>query len=243
MSKRIILITGANKGIGFETARQLGQQGHTVLVGARDEKKANEAVAKLAQEGITAHPVALDVDSSESIAKAVQQIETQFGKLDSLINNAGVALEGWGVKTTGTSLEVWRKVFETNLFAVASVTHALLPLLHKSELGGRIVNLSSFLGSLAFHVDSNSPIYHFKQVAYDSSKTALNQYTVHLAYELRDTPIKVNAADPGWVKTDLGGENAPMNVEDGAKTSVWLATVEENAPTAGFFHMQDRVPW
>ena len=241
-SRRVILITGANKGIGLETARQLGKEGHTILVGARDEKKAASAVADLAQDGVTAHPVVLDVDSSQSIAHAATQIEAQFGKLDTLINNAGVALEGWGVKASETTLDVWRKIYETNVFAVVAVTQALLPLLRKSD-AGRIVNLSSILGSLTLHADPSSPIYNFKAVAYNSSKSALNQYTVHLAHELRDTPIKVNSAHPGWVKTDLGGDSAPMNVVDGAKTSVWLATLPADGPSGGFFHMQDALPW
>ena len=241
-NKRIILITGANKGIGLETARQLGAQGHTVLVGARDEKKATEAVAALAKDGITAHPVILEVTDSQSIAQAVRQIEAQFGKLDTLINNAGVALEGWGSKASETTLTVWRKVFETNVFALVELTQALLPLLKKSE-AGRIVNLSSILGSLTLHSDPSSPIYDFKAAAYNTSKAAVNQYSVHLAHELRDTPINVNAAYPGWVKTDLGGADAPMNVVDGAKTSVWLATLPADGPTGGFFHLHDRLPW
>jgi NAD(P)-dependent dehydrogenase (short-subunit alcohol dehydrogenase family) len=242
MSKRVILITGANKGIGFETARQLGREGHTVLVGARDEQKAAEAVAKLASEGITAHPLALDVTSSDSIAKAAKHIEEKFGKLDSLINNAGVLLEPFGIATSEVSLDTFRKTYDTNLFGVVAVTQALLPLLRKSE-AGRIVNLSSILGSLTLHTDPSSPIYNFKQVAYDSSKSALNQYTVHLAYELRQTPIKVNAAHPGWVKTELGGKDAPMELGDGAKTGVWLATLPADGPTGGYFHLQDHLPW
>ena len=242
MSKRVILVTGANKGIGFETARQLAQQGHTVIVGARDAKKAEDAVAELAKENLTTYPLALDVTDSESIARAVQHLTERFGKLDTLINNAGVALEGWGVNASETSLDLWRQIYETNVFAVVALTQALLPLVRKSD-AGRIVNLSSILGSLTLHADANSPIYNFKSVAYDSSKTALNQYTVHLAHELRDTPIKVNSAHPGWVKTDLGGAGASMEIVDGAKTSVWLATLPADGPTGGFFHMQDRVPW
>ena len=113
----------------------------------------------------------------------------------------------------------------------------------KKSDAGRIVNVTSILGSLALHADPSSPVYHFKSPAYDSSKTAVNQYTVHLAYELRDTTIKVNSAHPGWVKTDLGGEGAPMEVVDGAKTSVWLATLPADGPTGGYFHMQSALPW
>lgn len=240
--KRIILITGGNKGIGFETARQLGQQGHHILLAARDGAKAEEAAAKLQKEGLTVAPITLDVTDSASIERAAKQIEARHGKLDSLINNAGVALEPWGGGTTGVSLDLWRKVFETNLFGQVAVTNAMLPLLRKSA-AGRIVNLSSILGSLALHSDPSSPIYHFKSVAYDSSKAALNQYTVHLAYELRETSIKVNAAHPGWVKTELGGDGAPMELVDGAKTSVYLATLPADGPTGAYIHMKDQLPW
>lgn len=240
--KRIILISGANKGIGLETARQLSQAGHHVILAARDPAKAEEATALLAREGLTVEPITLDVTDAGSIERAAKLIGERHGKLDSLINNAGITLEPWGVTTSQVSLDIWRKIFETNLFAVVAVTQAFLPLVRSSE-AGRIVNLSSVLGSLALHADPASPVYHFKAVAYDTSKTAVNQYTVHLAYELRDTPIKVNAAHPGWVKTDLGGEGAPMEIVDGAKTSVYLATLPADGPTGAFIHMQDRLPW
>lgn len=242
MSKRIIVITGANKGIGLETARQLGREGHTVLVGARDAAKAEGAVANLAKDGITAHPLVIEVTDSASIAAAVKHVEEKFGKVDTLINNAGVVVEPWGIATSQVSVDLWRKTYETNLFGLVAVTQAFLPLVKKSE-AGRIVNLSSILGSLTLHSDPGSPIYNFKSPAYDSSKSAVNQYTVHLAYELRETSIKVNAAHPGWVKTDLGGDQAPMEVEDGAKTSVWLATLPADGPTGGYFHMQSTLPW
>jgi len=242
MSKRIILVTGANKGIGLETAKQLAGAGHTVLLGARDLAKASAAAEKLKGEGLAVEPIALDVTDGGSIERAVAEVEQRHGKLDTLINNAGVALEPWGSGTTRTPLSQWRAVFDTNLFAVVAVTLAFLPLLRKSE-AGRIVNLSSILGSLALHADPASPIYDFKSVAYDSSKAALNQFTTHLAHELRGTTIKVNSAHPGWVKTDLGGEGAPMEIPDGAKTSVYLATLADDGPTGGFFHNQDRLPW
>ncbi len=242
MSKRIVLITGANKGIGLETARQLGQQGHHVVVAGRDADKAAAAVKQLVGEGLAAEAITLDVNDEGSIARAVAQIGERHGKLDVLVNNAGVALEPWGTATSQTTLDQWRATFETNLFAVVAVTQAFLPLLHKSE-AARIVNLGSILGSLTLHATPGSPIYDMKAAAYDTSKTALNQYTVHLAHELRDTPIKVNTAHPGWVKTDLGGEGAQREVPDGAKTSVWLATLPADGPTGGYFHMHDRLPW
>lgn len=242
MSKRIILITGANKGIGLETAKQLAGAGHTVLLGARDLDKATAAAEKLKDAGGQVEPIALDVTDDGSIERAVAEVERRHGKLDTLINNAGVAIEPWGSGTTRTTLAQWRSVFDTNLFGLVAVTLAFLPLLRKSE-AGRVVNLSSILGSLALHADPASPIYDFKSVAYDSSKAALNQFTTHLAHELRDTKIKVNSAHPGWVKTDLGGEGAPMEIPDGAKTSVYLATLADDGPSGGFFHNQDRIPW
>ena len=134
------------------------------------------------------------------------------------------------------------KVFETNFFAQVALTNTLLPLIRKSP-AGRIVNLSSILGSIALHADPNSPIYHAKSFAYDASKSALNAFTVHLAYELRDTKIKVNSAHPGWVKTDMGGPEAPMDLADGGKTSAALATLPPDGPTGGYFHLGQALPW
>ena len=138
--------------------------------------------------------------------------------------------------------EILRKTFETNFFAVVALTQTLLPLIRKSP-AGRIVNLSSILGSLTLHSDPSSGIYDMKAFAYDASKTALNAFTVHLAQELRDTPIKVNSAHPGWVKTDMGGAAAPMEVSEGGKTSVQLATLPDDGPTGGYFHLGEPLPW
>jgi NAD(P)-dependent dehydrogenase (short-subunit alcohol dehydrogenase family) len=241
-NKRIALVTGANKGIGLETARQLGQEGITVLVGARDEKKAKGAAEKLRKEGIDAHGVVIDVESSDSIQNAVTSIEHEHGRLDILINNAGVMLHEADKSVSTQPLEVWRKTFETNFFGLVATTQAFLPLLGKSE-AGRIVNLSSILGSLTHHSTPGSPIYGYHVPAYNVSKAAVNAYTVQLAYELKDSKIKVNAAHPGWVKTDLGGEGAPMEIEDGAKTSVALATIGENGPNGAYLHMGKPLPW
>ena len=135
-----------------------------------------------------------------------------------------------------------RKTFDTNFFNLVELTQILLPLIEKAP-AGRIVNLSSILGSLELHASPGSPIYDMKGFAYDVSKTALNQFTVHLAHALKGTNVKVNSAHPGWVKTDLGTDAAPMEVVDGAKTSVWLATLPADGPNGGYFHMQDRLPW
>jgi len=245
--KKVALITGANKGIGLETARQLGKLGITVLVGARDLKKGEAAAADLKKDGVDARAVKLDVDDPSDHTTAASWIGKEFGHLDILVNNAGVLLDpsdrSGGDNTTATiSPELLRQTFETNVFATVALTQTLLPLLKKSA-AGRIVNLSSVLGSITLHATKGSPIYEKKAFAYDASKTALNAFTVHLAHALRDTKIKVNSAHPGWVKTDMGTDAAPMGIVDGAKTSVWLATLPDDGPSGGFFHMQDSLPW
>jgi NAD(P)-dependent dehydrogenase (short-subunit alcohol dehydrogenase family) len=245
-AQKVALITGANKGIGFETARQLAQQGVKVLMGARNAARGEEAAAKLKAEGLDVEFIALDLDDPVTYTAAARQIEARFGKLDILINNAGVNLEGtpgWPIQPASqTALDTYRKTFDTNLFNTIAVTQAFLPLIKKSQ-AGRIVNLSSILGSVTLHADPKSFVYDFKVPAYDISKSALNAFTVHLAYELKDTPIKVNAAHPGWVKTEMGGPNAPMEIEDGARTSVQLATLPDNGPTGGYYHLSETLPW
>ena len=242
-TKKIALITGANKGIGFETARQLGQQGIVVLVGARDLAKGEGAAEQLRQEKIDAHALALDVNDQESIRKAAKQVERDYGRLDILINNAGVMLDDQKKMASEQSLATWRKTFDTNVFGLIATTQAFLPLLRKSE-AGRIVNLSSILGSITFHAKPGSPVYDSKSYAsYNVSKSAVNAYTVQLAYELKDTKIKVNAAHPGWVKTDMGGEGATMELEDGAKTSVALGTLGADGPNGAYVHMGESLPW
>ena len=241
-TKKIALITGANKGIGLETARQLGQQGITVLAGARDETKARRAAEELSKAGLDAHGIVIDVNDADSIQKAADRIERDYGRLDILVNNAGVMIDDPKKKPSEQSLEVWRKTFETNLFGLIATTQAMLPLLRKST-AGRIVNLSSILGSIHFHATPGSPIYDMKMPAYDVSKSAVNAYTVHLAYELKDTAIKVNAAHPGWVKTEMGGEGATMEITDGAKTSVALATIGADGPNGAYMHMGETLPW
>lgn len=242
--KKVALITGANKGIGFETARQLGKLGIAVVLGSRDTAKGDAAAAKLRAEGIDARPLKLDVTQAKDREAAVRFIEEHFGKLDILVNNAGIAEEGgWGKNTTSTtSAEVLQKTFETNLFAPVALTQALLPLIRKS-VAGRIVNLSSILASSTLHSDPKSPIYNSKAFAYDASKSALNAFTIHLAHELRDTKIKVNSAHPGWVKTDMGTDSAPMEIVDGSKTSVALATLPQDGPNGAFIHLGKALPW
>ena len=242
--KKVALITGANKGLGLETARQLGKLGYTVLIGSRDPLKGEVAARLMRNEGIDVRVVKLDVNRQVDIDAAAAMVESEFGRLDVLVNNAGVMIEkGWTKNTTSeTTLENLRATFEANLFAVHAVTKALLPALKKAA-AARIVNVSSILGSVSLQATKGSPTYSTKLFAYNASKAALNVYTISLAHELRHTKIKVNSAHPGWVKTDLGGSAAPMNVVDGAKTEVELATLGEDGPSGGFFHMGEEIPW
>jgi NAD(P)-dependent dehydrogenase (short-subunit alcohol dehydrogenase family) len=241
--KKVALITGANRGIGFETAKQLGEKGITVVVGARTAQSAEETAAKLKSQGIDAYGVQLEVTSAADRVAVAKYLEEKFGKLDILINNAGVGSStGFANVTSQVTDEELERIFATNLFAVVAITRELLPLLKKSP-AARIVNLSSILGSLVLHSNPASPIADFKAFAYDSSKSALNAYTIHLAHELRDTTIKVNSAHPGWVKTEMGTDAAPMEIPDGAKTSVALALLGPDGPSGRFIHMGEELPW
>lgn len=239
---KIALITGANKGIGLETARQLHAKGVTVILGSRDLAR-GEAAAKSLGGGDRLRAIKLDVSVEADRAEAVRWIAQEFGRLDILVNNAGVLLDEWAVNATSTTpMSMLRETFEINFFAVVDLTQKLLPLIRKSE-SGRIVNLSSILGSLSLQATEGSPVYEAKMFAYDSSKAALNSFTIHLAHELRGSRIKVNSAHPGWVKTEMGGEGAPMEIEDGGRTSVELALLGPDGPSGGYFHMGKPIPW
>ncbi len=247
---RVALITGANKGLGLETARGLGMLGIAVVIASRDEANGRAAAENLKADGVESIDVVrFDVTSAEDHQAMARHLEGRYGKLDILVNNAGIMLDPLDFEAAGgsnTTLTIpindLKKTFETNFFSVVALTQTLLPLIRKAP-AGRIVNLSSILGSLTLHSDPNSPIYGMKGFAYDASKTALNAFTVHLAHELAKTSIKVNSAHPGWVKTDMGGSSAPMEISEGGKTSVQLATLPENGPTGGFFHLGETLPW
>ena len=236
---KIALVTGANKGIGKEIARQLGRQGMIALIGARDEERGAAAAAQLKQEGIDARAVLLDVTRAESVAAVAAQIEREFGRLDILVNNAGIAIDGGFYNA---DVDMMRRTYETNVFGVVAMIGALLPLLKKSE-AGRIVNLSSGLGSLTQNSDPNWPFGYVKALAYNSSKAALNMITVIFADELKDTAIKVNAADPGYTMTDLNDNQGTRSVEQGATAAVRLATLPADGPTGGYFDEDGVVPW
>jgi NAD(P)-dependent dehydrogenase (short-subunit alcohol dehydrogenase family) len=247
MAHKVAFITGGNRGLGFQTALDLKDPNIKVVIGSRDLKQGEEAVAKLRAAGVDADVLKFDITSSADYKAAYDYFSSKYGRLDILINNAGIAggvFPGVGPEHNAADvpLDILHKVFETNFFAQVALTKELLPLIKKSP-AGRIVNLSSILGSLSLHADPKSPIYNAKSFAYDASKTALNAFTVHLAYELRDTNIKVNSAHPGWVKTDMGGESAPMELSEGGKTSAALATLPADGPSGGYFHMGQPLPW
>ncbi|HSH01161.1 MAG TPA: SDR family oxidoreductase [Anaerolineae bacterium] len=241
MSNKIALVTGGNKGIGLEICRQLGQQGYTVLVGARNEKRGQEAVSQLEEEGIKAQFLQIDMTDSSTFAPAAAYIEENFGHLDALVNNAGVGLD-WDKNVGNVPMDAVRQTFEINYFGQIELTQHLIPLLKKSQ-AGRIVNHSSILGSIGIrHMPEHSWIKNIKSVAYNSSKAALNSFTVHLAEHLEDNNIKVNAAHPGSVKTDMNPAG-DLDIPTGAKTAVTLATLPDDGPTGGFFHLGQPLPW
>lgn len=234
-ANKVALITGANKGLGLEIARQLGQQGLTVVLAAR-QGKADAPAAVLRGQGLDAHAVELDVTSAADIAALPTFLEATLGRLDVLVNNAGVQLDaGFDV-----SADTLRQTYETNVIGPYAITQALLPLLRQAP-AGRIVNQSSILGSLT--VISQGQGGSWATPGYTSSKAALNMLTVVLAQHLAGTNIKVNAAHPGWVQTDLGGTNAPLSVAEGAKTAVRLALLPADGPTGGYFHDAEHLPW
>ena len=242
-TKKIALVTGATRGIGLETVRQLAQSGVHVLLGGRDRAKATAVVDKLRKDGLDVEPLVIDVADNASIATAASEVEAKYGRLDILVNNAGIMIDDMSKAPSQQPLANWRKTFDTNVFGLIAVTQGFLPLLKKSS-AGRIVNVSSLLGSITHHADPASPIYDYKApVSYNVSKSTVNAWTVQLAHELRDTSIKVNTIHPGHVQTDMGGESAPMAVVDGAKTSVELALIGANGPNGSFSHLGQALPW
>jgi NAD(P)-dependent dehydrogenase (short-subunit alcohol dehydrogenase family) len=225
----------------------LKDAGAKVVIGSRDLARGEQAVAKLRAAGVDADVLQFDITKAADAKAAYDYFNSKYGRIDILVNNAGIAggsFPGTGPEHSASEvpMELLRKIFETNFFAQVALTDALLPLIKKSP-AGRIVNLSSILASLTLHADPQSPIYDAKSFAYDASKTALNAFTIHLAWELRDTKVKVNSAHPGWVKTDMGGPNATMELSEGGKTSAALATLPDDGPTGGFFHLGQPLPW
>lgn len=241
-TKRIALVTGGNKGIGLELVRNLSRAGCIVLLGSRNADRGKQAVRTLEQSGLSdIQLIEIDVTKQDSVTAAAQQIESEYGRLDILMNNAGVNLRGDGLPGAADVGAVQR-VFDTNFFGALRVAQAMLPLLHKSP-AGRIVNISSGLGSLTFNSDPAWTGRDVKFIGYNASKAALNMLTVHLAYELRDTKIKVNSANPGYTKTDLNDNRGNQPVEVGAIEATRLALLDDNGPTGGSFSKDGPDPW
>jgi NAD(P)-dependent dehydrogenase (short-subunit alcohol dehydrogenase family) len=228
------LITGANKGIGLATARLLGQHDITVLLGSRDADRARAAETLLRGESIDARGVELDVTDAGSIARAAAHIGKAYGHLDILVNNAGIAIGVGGGRPSETTIETLRSVFETNVFGAVAVTNAMLPLLRAAP-SARIVNVSSEVGSIAAMTNPDGPMWPMASIPYPSSKTALNMVTAMYAKELRETGIKVNAANPGYCATDLNGHSGFRTPEQGAEVSFHLATLPDDGPTGTFW--------
>lgn len=240
--KKIALITGANKGIGFETAKKLAAQGMTVFIGARNEERGMQAVEKLRAENADVHYIQIDLNNHETIEQAYIFFQERYGYLDILVNNAGIidAKDGY---PSNTSIETIRHTFDTNFFGTVVVTQKMLPLLSKAK-AARIVNVSSGLGSLVLNQDPEWEFYSTKLIGYNASKAALNMFTVQLAWELKDTFIKVNSANPNFTDTDLvPGAVGGKPVEDGAKIVIQLALLPDDGPTGGFFEEDQTLPW
>lgn len=241
---KVVLITGANKGIGFEVARQLGRAGFIVLLGARDAARGEAAAEKLRGEGSDVRFVVADLDRAAETSKALAaQIGKEFGHLDVLINNAGIFdLTGGDSPASTVTSEALKRTFEINFFGTVEFTQPLLPLLRGAE-SARIINVSSGLGSLGLNSDATSPFYPVKPLGYNASKAALNMFTVDLAWELRDTKIKVNSICPGFTATDLNGNSGTQTIEEGAEAIVRFAQQPDDSPTGGFFHKDGSYPW
>ncbi|MFD5895653.1 SDR family oxidoreductase [Streptomyces sp. NPDC060366] len=241
---KLALVTGANKGIGYEIATGLGALGYRVGVGARDEARRESAVEKLRAAGVDAFGVPLDVTSDQSVTDAVELIERRAGRLDALVNNAGISGEmgpGWGQDPTTLDLDVVRTVVETNVFGVIRVTNAMLPLLRRST-SPRIVNVSSSVGSLTRQADPDIEIGPV-MAAYAPSKSYLNAVTVQYARQFAGSNILVNAACPGLVATDFTGFLGPRTPEQGAATAIRLATLPDGGPSGSFFEDDGVIPW
>lgn len=241
MHRKTALITGANRSIGFETARQLGRDGYSIWLGSRDGVRGEQAARSLSAEGVEVRSLAIDVTDEASVRQAAAHVEAEDGKLDVLINNAGIP----GREMTAPSqqsVEDIRHIYETNVFAPVRVTQAFLPLLRNAG-HANIVMVSSGLGSLGWLSDPENQFYGVNFLGYNSSKSALNAITLAFAKELAASGVKVNAADPGYTATDFNGHSGYRTVEQAASGIVWLATLDENGPTGGFYFDGAVVPW
>jgi NAD(P)-dependent dehydrogenase (short-subunit alcohol dehydrogenase family) len=235
-TKKVAVVTGANRGLGFETSRQLAKKGYQVILTSRDEAKGKAAAEKLQAEGLDVTSYPLDVASDQSSKKLAEFINKQFGKLDVLVNNAGILIDFQTGDNSvfDTKIDTVRQTMETNVYGVLRVTQALLPLMQKQNYG-RIVNVSSGMGQLS---DMGGGY-----TGYRLSKASLNALTRIFASELQSTNILINSVCPGWVKTDMGGANANLTPEQGVDTIVWLATLPDGGATGGFFRNRKAIDW
>ncbi|ARV59992.1 short-chain dehydrogenase [Nostocales cyanobacterium HT-58-2] len=235
-TQKVAVITGANRGLGFEASRQLAKKGFLVILTSRDEAKGKAAAEKLQAEGLNVIFYPLDVTNHESSQQLAEFIRQQFGKLDVLINNAAIYIDSQanGNSVFDAKVDTLRQTMETNVYGVLQVTQALIPLMRKQNYG-RIVNVSSGAGQL-HDMGSGIPAYRI-------SKTALNALTRIFATELQGTNILVNSVCPGWVKTDMGGSDAPRTPEEGVDTIVWLATLPDGGATGEFFRDRQLIDW
>lgn len=240
-SEKIALVTGANKGIGFEVTRQLAASGCTVLLGARNPALGEQAAARLTAEGLNVRYLAIDLDNTASITTAAQTIGADFGRLDILVNNAAIVTAGDG-PPSAASLEAIEQEFRVNFFGTVAVTQAMLPLLRHSA-SGRIVNVSSGLGSLTQNSDLKYASATPKYLGYSASKAALNMLTAQLAFELRGTAIKVNSSDPGYTATDLNGNRGTQTIPEGSEETIRLALLPDDGPTGAYSDRNGAVPW
>ena len=237
------MITGANKGIGKESARQLATQGFQVFIGARDEARGQAAVDELHAAGLKdVHLLVLDVTSDASVKKAVETLSSKIDALDVLVNNAGAIAAGFGVASLDETVEQFKGTYEVNVFGLVRVTNAFIPLLKKS-LSGHVINVSSALGSLALLSDPTSIYYGFNGIGYNSSKSAVNQITVSYSKALKEFKIRVNATHPGYVDTDLSNHKGTLTVQEGAKSTVDLALQGADGPTGTFGDQHGKLPW
>ena len=235
LTGRIALVTGANRGIGFEIAKQLGELGATVILAARNPDRAAEAVTKLQAAGIDGHAVTIDVTDDDSISNAAIEVETSFGRLDVLVNNAGiVGSAGANALPTETTRSGMDEIFQTNVYGLIAVTNAFIPLLRKSE-PPRIVNVSSESGSFASTVDPEHPFFGLGELAYGASKTIVNMATVQYSKQLSSEGFRVNSAIPGWTATEFNNYQGPRAPTDAAAVAVTLATVPDDGPTGTFW--------
>ncbi len=239
--RRIALVTGANKGIGNEVVRELARRGLTVLLGARDAVLGQAAAAALQSQGLDVRLIEIDLCRASTLTAAAERIGAEFGRLDVLVNNAGIS-DARDAAPSEANIQAVRRIFDTNFFGTLAVTQAMLPLLRRSP-GGRIVNVSSGLGSLAKNSDPQWEYAAYRLLGYSASKAALNMLTIQLAAELHETGIKVNAVNPGFTATDLNQHRGTQTLAEGAAAALQYALIDNDGASGGFFSSDAAHAW